>query len=74
MGTYHAVTFTDAVFKTPIFKGDVSYQTSAKQANEIENIVIYKRIFDTESVDFLKQKLYKTSVDVINFTKPRTSL
>ena len=54
MNTYHAATFTDAVFKTVIFKGDVSDQTSTKQANETENIFTYKRVFDTESVEFFK--------------------
>ena len=34
-----------------------------KQTNNTKNIVIIKRVFDTESIKLFKQKLYETSWD-----------
>ena len=36
-----------------------------KQTNNTKNIVIIKRVFDTESIKLFKQKLYETSWDDI---------
>ena len=36
-----------------------------KQTNNTKNTVIFKRVFDTESIELFKQKLYETSWDDI---------
>ena len=36
-----------------------------KQTNNTKNIVIIKRVFDTESIKLFKQKLYEASWDDI---------
>ena len=36
-----------------------------KQTNNTKNIVVIKRVFDTESIKLFKQKLYETSWDDI---------
>ena len=49
--------FTDTVFKTAIFKSDISdhflicfiIPSSMKSTNNTENTAIYKTVFDTES-------------------------
>ena len=61
--------FTDTVFKTVISKSDISdhfpicfmIPSSVKQTNNTKNNVIFKRVFDTESIELFKQKLYETS-------------
>ena len=61
--------FNDTVFKTAIFKSDISdhfpmsfmIPSSMKQTNNTRSINIFKRVFDTESVKLFKQKLYETS-------------
>ena len=35
--------------------------SSMKQTNNTKNTVIFKRVFDTESIELFKQKLYETS-------------
>ena len=35
--------------------------SSMKQANDAKNNVVYKRVFDTESIELFKRKLYETS-------------
>ena len=65
--------FTDTAFKTAILKSDISdhfpicfiIPSSMKQINNTKNTVIFKRVFDTESIELFKQKLYKTNWDVI---------
>ena len=65
--------FTDTVFETAIFKSDISdhfpicfmIPSSMKQTNNTKNTVIFKRVFDTESIELFKQKLYETSWDDI---------
>ena len=65
--------FTDTVFKTAIFKSDISdhfpicfiIPSSMKQTNNTKNTVIFKRVFDTESIELFKQKLYETNWDDI---------
>ena len=39
--------------------------SSMKQTNNTKNTVIFKRVFDTESSELFKQKLYETSWDDI---------
>ena len=61
--------FTDTVFKTAIFKSDISDNfricfitpSLMKQTNNTKNTVIFKRVFDTESIELFKQKLYETN-------------
>ena len=62
--------FTDTVFKTAIFKSNIwsfscmsLISSSMKQTNNTANTVMYKRVFDTESIELFKQKLYETSWD-----------
>ena len=65
--------FIDTIFKTAIFKCDISDRfpvcfmtpSSMKQTNNTKNTVIFKRVFDTESIELFKQKLYETSWDDI---------
>ena len=35
--------------------------SSTKQTNNTKNTVIFKRVFDTESIELFKQKLYEIS-------------
>ena len=37
--------------------------SSMKQTNNTKNTVIFKRVFDTESIELFKQKLYETRWD-----------
>ena len=39
--------------------------SSMKQTNNTKNTVIFRRVFDTESIELFKQKLYETSWDDI---------
>ena len=39
--------------------------SSTTQTNSTKNTVIFKRVFDTESIELFKQKLYETSWDDI---------
>ena len=63
--------FTDTVFKTAIFKSDISdhfpicfiIPSPMKQTNNTKNTVIFKRVFDTESIELFKQKLHETNWD-----------
>ena len=63
--------FTDTVFKTAIFKSDISdhfpicfiIPSSMKQTNNTKNTFIFKRVFDTESIELFKHKLYETNWD-----------
>ena len=63
----------NTVFKTSIFKSDISdhfpicfmIPSSMKQRNNTKITATYKRVFDTESIELFKQKLYKTSWDDI---------
>ena len=56
--------FSDTVFKAAIFKTNISdhfpicfmIPSSMKQTNKTKNIVIFKRVFDTESIEQFKQK------------------
>ena len=65
--------FTDTVYKTAILKSDISddflicliIPFSTKQTNNTKNIVIFKRVFDTELIELFKQKLYETNWDDI---------
>ena len=58
----------DTVFKTVIFKSDIYdhfpicflYQNSLPKQNNKENMFIYKRAYNTESIELFKQKLHKT--------------
>ena len=75
--------FTDTAFKTAIFKSDISdhfpiiFQSfsclmipcSIKQTNNTKNTVIFKRVFDTESIELFKQKLYETNWDDIKVSQ-----
>ena len=69
--------FTDTVFKTAIFKSEISdhfpicfiIPSSMKQTNNTKNTVIFKRVFDTESIELFKQKLYETNWDDIEVSK-----
>ena len=69
--------FTDTVFKTAIFKSDISdhfpicfiIPSSMKQINNTKNTVIFKRVFDTESIELFKQKLYETNWDDIEVSQ-----
>ena len=71
--------FTDTVFKTAIFKSDISdhfpicfiIPSSMKQTNNTKNTVIFKRVFDTESIELFKQKLYETNWMTLKSPKPR---
>ena len=66
--------FNDTVFHClSIFKSDISdhfpicfkIPSSMKQTNNTKNTVIFKRVFDTESIELFKQKFYETSWDNI---------
>ena len=67
----HTNSFTDTVFKTAIFKSDISNHfpicfmipSSMKQTNNTKNTAIFKIVFDTESIELFKQKLHETSWD-----------
>ena len=43
--------------------------SSMKQTNNTKNTVIFKRVFDTESIELFKQKLYETNWDDIEVSK-----
>ena len=68
---------TDTVFKTAIFKSDISdhfpicfiIPSSMKQTNNTTNTVIFKRVFDTESTELFKQKSYETNWDDIKVSQ-----
>ena len=63
--------FCDTVFETDIYKCDVSdhfpicfiISSPSKQENVTETTFITKCIFNTESIELFKQKLYETSWD-----------
>ena len=63
--------FCDTVFKTAIYKSDVSdhfpicfiIPSPSKQENVAETTFITKRILNTKSIELFKQKLYETSWD-----------
>ena len=65
--------FVDTVFKTVIFKSDISdhfpicflSQNSLPKQNNKENMFIYKRTYNTESIELFKQKLHETKWDEI---------
>ena len=69
--------FNDTVFKTAIFKSDISdhfpiyfiIPSSMRQTSNTKNTVIFKRVFDTESIELFKQKLYETNWDDIEVSK-----
>ena len=66
-------TISLTVFKTVIFKSDISdhfpicflSQNSLPKQNNKENMFIYKRTYNTESIELFKQKLHKTKWDEI---------
>ena len=68
---------TDTVFKTAIFKSDISdhfpicfmIPPSMKQTNNLKTTVIFKRVFDTEAIELFQQKLYETSWDDIEVSQ-----
>ena len=70
---------TDTAFKTAIFKSDISdhfpiyfiIPSSMKQTSNTKNTVIFKRVFDTESIELFKQKLYETNWMALKSPKPR---
>ena len=45
--------------------------SSMKQTNNTKNTVIFKRVFDTESIELFKQKLYETNWMTLKSPKPR---
>ena len=69
--------FCDTDFKTAIYKCDVSDHfpicfiilSPSKQENVTETIFIAKRIFNTESIELFKQKLYETSWDEMEMSQ-----
>ena len=69
--------FCDTVFKTAIYKCDVSdnfpicfiIPSPLKQENFTETTFITKRIFNTESIELFKQKLYETSCDEMEMSQ-----
>ena len=69
--------FCDTVFKTAIYKFDVSdhfpiyfiVPSPSKQRNVTETTFITKRIFNTESIKLFKQKLYETSWDEMEMSQ-----
>ena len=71
--------FVDTVFKTVIFKSDISdhfpicflSQNSLPKQNNKENMFIYKRTYNTESIELFKQKLHETKWDeIMSFQNP----
>ena len=60
--------FVDRVFKTVIFKSDISdhfpicffSQNCSPKQNNKENMCIYKRTYNIESIELFKQKLHET--------------
>ena len=64
--------FVDTVFKTVIFKSNISdhfpicllSQNSLPKQNK-ENLFIYKRTYNIESIELFKQKLHETKWDEI---------
>ena len=59
--------FTETVFKTAIFKSDISNHflicflvPSSPPQRGNKTTFIYKRIFNTESIESFKKKLYET--------------
>ena len=69
--------FCDTVFKTFIYKCDVSdhfpicfiIPSPSEQENVTETTFITKRIFNTESTELLKQKLYEASWDEMEMSQ-----
>ena len=69
--------FCDAVFKTAIYKCDVSdhfpiffiISSPSKQENVTETTFITKRILNTKSIELFKQKLYETSWDKMEMSQ-----
>ena len=69
--------FTDTVFKTAIFKSDISdhipicfiIPSFIKQTNNAKNTVIFKRVFGTGSIKLFRQKLYETNWDDIEVSQ-----
>ena len=69
--------FTETVLKTAIFKSDIFdhfhiyfiIPSSMKQTNNTKNTVLFKRVFDTESIELFKQKLYETNWDDIEVSQ-----
>ena len=75
-GTDHILTNSFNDFKTAIFKSEISdhfpmfmISSSMKQTNTTKNTVIYKKVFDTKSIELFKQKLYETSWDDIEVSQ-----
>ena len=69
--------FCDTVFKTAIYKCDVSdhfpicfiIPSPSKQENVTETTFITKRIFNTESIELFKKKLCETSWDEMEMSQ-----
>ena len=69
--------FCDTVFKIAIYKCDVSdhfpicfiIPSPSKQENVTETTFITKRIFNTESIELFKKKLYETSWDEMEMSQ-----
>ena len=69
--------FCDTVFKTAIYKCDVSdhfpicfiIPSPSKQENVTETTFITKRILNTKSIEFFKQKLYEASWDEMEMSQ-----
>ena len=69
--------FCDTVFKTAIYKCDVSdhlhicfiIPSPSKQENVTETTFITERIFNTESIELFQQKLYETSRDEMEMSQ-----
>ena len=71
--------FVDTVFKTVIFNSDISdhfpicflSQNSLLKQNNKGNMFIYKRTYNTESIEVFKQKLHETKWDeTMSFQNP----
>ena len=69
--------FTDTSFKTSIFKSDIYdhfpicfiIPSLMKQTNNTKNTFIFKRVFNTESIELFKHKLYETNLDDIEVSE-----
>ena len=67
--------FVDTVFKTVIFTSDISdhfptwflSQNSLAKQNNKENMFIYKRTYNTQSIELFKQKLHEGKWDEIMY-------
>ena len=71
--------FVHTVFKTVIFKSDISNhfpicflsRNSLAKQNNKENVFIYKRTYNTKSIELFKQKLHETKWDeIMSFQNP----